>query len=88
MGSYTCIAENMVGKTEASAVLTVQGMGFQLICVQYETFTSAILKSKNVCSFNHASCEYLEMSIYEYIDISRYSQVATSKYLFADYCCF
>ncbi|XP_073524316.1 roundabout homolog 1 isoform X3 [Phyllobates terribilis] len=24
MGSYTCIAENMVGKTEASAVLTVQ----------------------------------------------------------------
>ncbi|CAJ0954244.1 unnamed protein product [Ranitomeya imitator] len=25
MGTYTCIAENMVGKAEASAVLTVQG---------------------------------------------------------------
>lgn len=25
MGSYTCVAENMVGKAEASATLTVQG---------------------------------------------------------------
>lgn len=24
-GSYTCVAENMVGKAEASATLTVQG---------------------------------------------------------------
>lgn len=25
MGSYTCVAENMVGKAEVSATLTVQG---------------------------------------------------------------
>lgn len=32
MGSYTCVAENMVGKAEASATLTVQGKNVSL-CV-------------------------------------------------------
>lgn len=32
MGSYTCVAENMVGKAEASATLTVQGKVWGAVC--------------------------------------------------------
>lgn len=34
VGSYTCVAENMVGKAEASATLTVHGESQRSLCVR------------------------------------------------------